>query len=213
MTFFEMDEDVFDAACKIAQRLTILEMDLYTSMSDSADDVQEQYRGLDGFMSDANQLRCLSISGRIDFDYIKHTVWPHLETLNLGDLGLDAADLKSMVQAHKDTLRDLEFRNVYLSDGEGWVDAAKEMGKYLKLRRICILPVCDELTREASGTPYLDDEVNLAVARSFMQSIPSTRVQRIDEYTFVACLEEDEEDEEEDEDEEDEEEGEQEEEE
>lgn len=188
MTFFEMDDDVFEAACKMAQRLTVLKMGLYTSISDSGDDVQEQYKGLDGFMSNAMKLRCLDIRGRIDFDDIKHIVWPHLETLSLGDLGLDAADLKSMMQAHKGTLRDLEFCNVYLSGGEGWVVAAKEMSKYLKLRRICVLGVCDELTREAGETPYLEDEDNLAVARSFLSSVPSGKVQQVGEFEFVAYV-------------------------
>ena len=189
MTFFQMDQEVFEAASNMAQRLTSLDLNLYMSTSDSEDDVQEQYEGLEGFLSDAKELRCLIIRGRIDFDYIKHIVWPHLETLDLESLGLDPADLKAMMHAHRGTLRDLEFCNVYLYGGEGWANAAKEMSKYLRLRRICVLGVCDELTRESLGQPYLDDEVNLAVARSFMQSISPTKVMQTDSYTFTACLE------------------------
>ena len=191
MTFFEMNDDIYDAACKIAQRLTSLKMNLYMSMSDSRDDVQFQYEGLEGFLSEAKELRCLTASGRIDSDYIKHTVWPHLETLNLESLSLNAADLKVMMQAYKGTLRDLEFCIVYMYGGEGWADAAKEMGKYLRLRRICILGVCDDVTRETLGDqPYLDDEANKAVARNFMQSIPRTEPDW-NEYTITACPEED----------------------
>lgn len=192
ITFFEMDEDVYDAACKMAQRLTSLKLNLHISMSDSAEDMQEQYEGLEGFLSQAKELRCLEIMGRLDFKYINHTVWPHLETLNLEHLGLNAAELKVMMQAHKGTLRDLEFCNVYMYGGEGWADAAKEMGKYLRLRRICVSGVCDDVTIETLGQPYLEDEVNLAVARSFMQSIPSTKVMQVDFLSaFIACLEED----------------------
>lgn len=191
MTFFEMDQDVYEAACKMAKRLTSLELSLYVSMSDSGDDVQFQYEGLEGFLLDAKELRCLTIRGRIEFGCINHIVWPHLETLNLESFGFDAASLKVMMQAHQGTLRDLEFCNVYLYGDEGWAHTAKELGKYLRLRRICILGVCDDVTREAlGGQPYLDDEANRAVARNFMQSIPRTEADW-DEYTITACPDDD----------------------
>ncbi|CAD6585145.1 MAG: hypothetical protein ASARMPREDX12_001915 [Alectoria sarmentosa] len=191
MTIFEMDEDVYNEACAMAQRLTSLIMNLYVSRSDSDDEWQEQYDCLDGFLSEAKDLRCLAMRGRIDIYFFKYKNWPHLETLMWGDLDLDAAGLEAITQTHKGTLRELTLRNVYMNGTEGWADAAKKMGKYLKLHRISVLGVCDEVTTEGPGAPYLEDETNLAVARSFMQSIPRTTLLDEDSYTIIACPEED----------------------
>ena len=188
MTVFEMDDGAYDAACKMARRFTSIDVKLYRSMNDSGNDMEEQYECLEGFLSRAKELRYLAISWLIDFNLIKNSIWPHLETLILGDVGLKAADLKTLTQAHKGTLCEVIFRNVYMYGGEGWARAAKEMGKYLTLRRVNILGVRDEVTKAATGYSYLDDETNLAVARSFMQSTPGAIVlnENENEYTIVA---------------------------
>lgn len=187
MTIFNMHEDVYHDACTMAQRLTSLKMELYLSRGDSEDDWQEQYDCLDGFLSQAKELRCLAMSGRIDMTVTKDKVWPHLKTLNWGNLAFGAADLKAITQAHQSTLRELTLRNVYMYGEEGWADAAKEIGKYLRLGLVRVLGVADEVTREGTGAPYLEDQTNLAVARSFMQSIPRTTLLDEFQYTIIAC--------------------------
>lgn len=182
LTIFEMDEDGHDKACTIAQRLTSLKINLYI---DWAYELQEQYEGLDAFLTKAVELRCFAWSGRIRSE--KDKVWPHLETLNWGDLDLDAAGLKAFIRAHKGTLRELTFRNVYMYGEEGWAEAAKEIGKYLRLRSVSVLGVCDNVTNERTGWPYLEDETNLAVARSFMQSIPRTILSDEHHFTIIVC--------------------------
>ena len=187
MTIFEMDDDVYNEACTIAQRLTSLKMDLHLSRWDSEKDWHEQHCYLKAFLSQAKELRCLAISGRIEAWVLVDKVWPHLETLHLGDLGLDAEVLNEILQAHKRTLRELTLRNVNMFGEEGWADAAKEMGKYLRLHRVSVLGVSDEVTREETEDPYLSDETSLAVARSFMQSIPRTTLLDEYAYTIIAC--------------------------
>ncbi|KAF6227454.1 hypothetical protein HO133_008898 [Letharia lupina] len=191
MSMFEMDQDDYEDACTMAQRLTCLKMDLYVSRSDSEDEGQEQYDCLNGFLSEATELRCLATSGRIDSSLFNGKVWPHLEILIWGDLGLEESHLKAITRAHKGTLRELTLRNVYLFGAQGWADAAKEIGKYLKLRRVSVLGVCDEVTREGTADPYLEDDINLAVARSFMQSIPRTILLDENSHTIIACPGED----------------------
>lgn len=187
MTVFEMDKDLYDKACTMAQRLTSLTASLYVSRSDSNQDWQDQYDCLQGFLSHAKELCRFGMNGRIDVHLFNNKVWPHLETLNLGDLSLGAAEIKEITQAHKGTLRELTLRNVYMSGEESWCDAAEEIGKYLRLRRVSIFDVCDEVTEEANGNPYLKDETNLAVARSFMQSVPRTTLLKGHSFTIIAC--------------------------
>lgn len=191
MTIFGMDKDLVNDACTVAKRLTYLEVNVKKSTSDSIDDVQEFYDCFNKSLTAAKEIRCLAINGRIDSKLFKKRVWPYLEKLNLGELAMDATEIKAITQTHKCTLRELKLRNVYMFGEEGWADAAKEMGKYLRLRRVSVLGVCDEVTYERTRVPYLEPEANLAVARSFMQSIPRTILLAEDEDTIIACPEED----------------------
>ena len=174
MSIFGMDQDVCDDTCRMVRRLDLLDMALYVSTSCSEIEYSEQEDRLNSTLSEAKNLRCLAICGRIDGNLLEDKVWPHLAILRLGDIFIQADALKAIVPAHKDTLRELLFRNVYLCGDEGWADVAEEVGKYLRLRKIEILGVADEVTRERTDGPYLDDKVEEAVARSFMQSIPRT---------------------------------------
>ena len=187
MAIFEMDDDVYNEACTMAQRLTSLKMDLPLSEWDPEKDWLKEYLNLEKFLSEARELRCLAISGRLEAHVLMDSDWPHLETLHLGDLALDAEELKAILHAHKRTLRELSLRNVNMFGEEGWSDAAKEMGKYLRLRRFTVLGISDEVTREETGNPYLNDETHLAVARSFMQLIPRTTLSDEYAYTIIAC--------------------------
>ncbi len=189
-TIFEMGDDLYNGACTMAQRLTSLKMDLHLFDWDLEKERLEQYHYLQVFLSEAKELRCLAISGRVQAHVLMDKYWPHLETLHLGNIALNAKELKAITHAHKRALRELTLRNLYIVGEEGWSDAAKEIGKYLRLRRVSVLDVCDEVTREETESPYLDDETNLAVARSFMQSIPRTTL--LDEYpcTIIACPQE-----------------------
>ncbi|CAF9940276.1 hypothetical protein IMSHALPRED_001819 [Imshaugia aleurites] len=189
MTIFEMDGDEYEKACTMAQRLTSLELNLYVSRNDSHDGWHEQNGGLSKFLSETKQLRSLVASGRIDPSVFNDKVWPHLETLSWSNAGLDAKCLKAITQVHKSTLRELRFCNVKLFGDQGWIDAAIEIGKYLRLRCVTVFGVCDEVTMEATGDPYLEDEINLVVARKFMQSIPNASVSATDLFTIIACPE------------------------
>lgn len=192
MIIFEMDEDAVNDACTVAKRLTHLKMSLHMPTSDSIGDIEKQYDCISKSLSAAKELRCLAMTGRLDSEFLQDMFWPHLEKLDLEDLGLDAMELKAITQTHKGTLRELTLANVNLWGEEGWVDAAREIGKYLRLHRVNFFEVCDELTRERTGVPYLEDETSLAVARSFMQSIPRTILSGTEgDRTITACPEKD----------------------
>ncbi len=114
---------------------------------------------------------------------LANKVWPHLETLHIGDFAFNAECLKEFIQSHKRTLRELTLRKVKIF-GQKWADAAKEMGGYLRLRRVSVLGVPNSMSSPETASPYLED---LAVARSFMQSIPRTTVLDEYPYTIIAC--------------------------
>ncbi|KAL9076820.1 MAG: hypothetical protein Q9161_000805 [Pseudevernia consocians] len=187
MAIFKMHGDVYHDACTMARRLTSLKMDLYMPRMPHEDDRQKRNDCFNGFLSQAKELRCLAMSGDIDPDVIKDKVWPHLETLNWVKLEIGAADIKAIIHAHKSTLRELTLSNVYMHGEEGWADAAKEMGQYLRLGLVRVLRLADEATRRITGDAYLEDEANLVVARSFMQSVPGTTLLDEFHYTIIAC--------------------------
>lgn len=143
MTIFEMHEDVYDEACAMAQRLTSLIMNLYLSRSDSENEWQEQYDCLDGFLSEAKDLRCLAMRGRIDIYFFKYKNWPHLETLMWGGSRPGRSrpgNNHSNAQRHSQ--RAHITQRLHEWHGRMAADAAKKMGKYLKLHRISVLGVC-----------------------------------------------------------------------
>ena len=184
MSIFGMDQDVCDDTCRMVRRLDLLKVHLYISESSSEIEWSEQEDRLNSTLSEAKNLRCLAISGRIEISLLMNKVWPHLEILNLGDFAIHANGLKAIIQTHKDTLREVSFRNIYIFGDEGWADVAEEVGKYLRLRKIRILGVADDVTRARNDGPYLEDNVSEAVARSFMQSIPRTT---LSDDTVIAC--------------------------
>ena len=183
-SIFGMNQDVCDDICRMVRRLELLKVHLYMPQSCSEIELSEQEDSLNSTLSEAKNLRCLAISGRIEINLLMNKVWPHLETLHLGDLAIDAGGLKAIIQAHKDTLREVSFRNIYICGDEGWTDVAEEVGKYLRLRKVRIIGVADDVTRERNDDPYLEDKVGEAVARSFMQSIP--RITLLDDMV-IAC--------------------------
>ena len=189
MSFFKMDQDICDDTCRMVRRLDLLKMGL--SMSASDFEWRERKDRLNAILSEAKNLRCLALSGGIEINLLMNKVWPRLESLNLGDIAIEADELKAIIQAYQDTLRELSFRNIYISGAEGWADVAEEVGKYLRLRKIGILGVADDVTRELNGGPYLENKVSEAVARSFMQSIPrTTLLTGENQVTIFACPEE-----------------------
>ena len=176
LSIFGMDQDVCDDICSMVRRLNLLKVHLYMSPSCSDVEWSEQEDRLNVILSEAKNLRCLAIGGRIEINLLMNKVWPHLETLILGDITMQADELKAIVQAHKDSLREASFRNIYLCGDEGWVDVAEEVGKDLRLCKIDILGVADDVTWEVNGEdPYLEGEATEAVACSFMPSVPRTQ--------------------------------------
>ena len=188
LTIFKMHGDVYHDACTMARRLTSLEMDLNVTGERGENDWQKQNDCLNNFLSQAKELRCFGISGRrIDIDVIKDKVWPHLETLNWAKFEIRAAHIKAITHAHKSTLRELTLNNVHMRDEEGWADAAKEMGQYLRLRLVRVMDLADEVTRRETRVHFLEDEAQLVVARSFMQSIPGPLLVDDSDYTTITC--------------------------
>ena len=204
-SILRMDQDISAHGCSIAQRLDLLKVDPYYYRKYPEweyDDQEYDYQEYDDqeydeekdciglFLSEAKNLRYLTMSGSIDIEAWMHRVWPRLETLILGKIMLGAYQLEAITQANKGTLREITFHNVMMFGEEGWADVGKEIGQYLRLRRISIFQVSEDL--EGDGGHYLEDEAKLAVARSFMQSTPWTTVlnDQDDRITIVACPEE-----------------------
>ena len=174
-TIFETEQDGYNDVCTLARRLTFLAMKLYTLREDDEDARRTQYNRLEGFLSQTKELRCISMTANIDVNVFKNTIWPHLETLRMEGLTLHPAQLKTIAQAHSNTLHTLILHSVILAEERVWVETAIEVGKYLRLRRIDIA----DLTGPGDGFfssffAYTEEEC-WEVARSFMQSVPQTR--------------------------------------
>lgn len=173
---FEMDEDGYNDACTLAQRLTCLAMNLCISREDDEDARQTQYNRLEGFLSQTKELRCISMKGRIDSNVFKNKMWPHLGTLRVKGLLFGPAQLKTITKTHKNTLHTLILHSVMLTGLNAWLATAIEVGKYLRLRRIDIKDLSDSAaSRLPNSFAHLEEDESLMVARNFMQSIPQTR--------------------------------------
>lgn len=193
-SIFAMNQDVWAHGCRMAQRLHFLKMDFYCFVQGNHAGVEDdgpEYR-LEPFLSEAKQLRLLAISGHMDPNLLTNNSWPHLETLILADISLWADQLRAITQTYKGTLREIKFRFVTLFGNEEFADVAKEVGIDLRLRRVCISKVSDDLIIEETREPYTTAEIDMAVARSFMQSIPRTTLSGDYDngFTIVACPEE-----------------------
>ena len=175
LTIFEMEQDGYDDVCTLARRLTCLAMSLYTSRDAAEDARQTQYNHLEGFLSQTKELRRISMTGTLDGTVFKNTMWPHLETLRMEDLTLDPAQLKTITQAHKNTLHTLILHAVTLTGQKAWLETAIEVGKYLRLRRIDIADIMGPSDVFWPQPFAYTEQETWEVARSFMQSIPQTR--------------------------------------
>ena len=158
-----------DDAYRMVRRLELLKVHLFTNEIYSAVELSEQGECLNSTLSEAKNLRCLAIGGQIDINVLKNKVWPHLETLYLGDIRIQANELKEIIQAQKDTLREVSFRNIQIAGDQGWAHVAEQVGKYLRLRKISFFRVTNDVPRHLPME--LEPEEVEAVARSFMQSI------------------------------------------
>ena len=190
-SIFAMNQDVWAHGCRMAQRLQILKMDFHSFVqgyyAGVEDDGQENRLG--AFLSEAKRLRLLAISGHMNPTFLTNNSWPHLETLILADMSLWADQLRAITQTYKGTLREITFRFVTLFGNEEFADVAKEVGIDLRLRRVCISKVGDDLVIEENRAPYTTAEIDMAVARGFMQSIPQTTLSGDYDhgFTIVAC--------------------------
>lgn len=170
-SIFAMSQDVWAHGCRMAQRLQFLKMD-FCCFCCLLHDGQENRLG--PFLSEAKQLRLLAINGHMNPNFLMNNSWPHLETLILADISLWADQLRAITQTYKGTLREIKFRFVTLFGNEEFADVAKEVGIDLRLRRVFISKVGDDLIMEETRVPHTTAEIDMAVARGFMQSIPRT---------------------------------------
>ena len=70
---------------------------------------------------------------------------------------------------HTHTLREMRLRNIYLSEPEGWTDAADELGKILRLNFIALASMADG---SIDGEPYITREKTESTICRFMQWVP-----------------------------------------
>jgi hypothetical protein len=168
---FGRTEQGVESACEMARRLTSLKLKVCNvgRLRECESDP------LARILREAKNLYQLSIVGRINLTDLGDQHWPNLGLLNLGYLNLDAKELLCLVKVHEGTLRGLTLRNIYLSGVEGWEEAGRRIGKHLKLDYLCVCSLADAVTEHATHPPYLEDEVNVTLARSLMQSIPEEK--------------------------------------
>lgn len=79
---------------------------------------------------------------------------------------------------HTQTLRELRLRNIYLSEPEGWRDAAEELGKILKLDFIALASMADGMIE---GEPYITREIAESAICRFMQWVPKGQLRMASE--------------------------------
>ena len=167
-------EQGVESACEMARRLTSLKLKffLFGWLGERQMYEEKCYDRLARILREAKNLYQLSIAGHINLTKLGDQHWPNLGLLNLGDTNLDADQLLYLVKVHEGTLRGLTLRSIYLSGVEGWEEAGRRIGKHLKLDCLCVCGLADDVTEDATHYPFVEDEVNVTLARSLTQSVP-----------------------------------------
>ena len=180
MPIFGMDQGLYDDACRMVRRLDLLKV--HTPLDNSVAERSEQEDRLNFILSEAKNLRCLKISGYgIESHLLTNRVWPHLETLSLRHIGIQADDLKVIIQAHKDTLRKVLLRDVCIFGVGGWAKIIKQVGKYLRLRKLIILGAALDVTRAMTDDAYLKHKLRKVSSYGFIPFDPTA------EYLLDRC--------------------------
>lgn len=168
--FYSLKEHV-KILCKIASRLHSIELNCSKSK------IESDLRTLTSFMitttilKEADELQSLSLI--LDqrtanwLEMLLTIYWPHLTMLDLGNGSLMSHILRTVIQAHKDTLRQLRLYNVRLGD-EYWEDLIEELGLSLQLRFISL----SKLANPMDSISCFESDRILKTARLFLQQIP-----------------------------------------
>ena len=138
------------------------------------DECFKQLGYLKGILSEAKKLRCPATNENLGIEFYSNKVWPHLEFFWRIGIDMSADDLKAITRAHRGTLRQLKLGDIRLHGEEGWADATKDIGKYLRLRRVRISGAKDYIIQRRTGVSFLKLEDQLAVGRSFVRWNPQT---------------------------------------
>lgn len=60
----------------------------------------------------------------------------------------------------------MNLRNVFLHGDEGWGKVGERIGKHLRLERLSVCSLKDQVVRETMDSPYIENHVNMVLARS-----------------------------------------------
>lgn len=100
-------------------------------------------------LDEAQQLTKLSTSIRLYEQeatrIFRSTLWPHLSTLELGNMALTLTALRGVCEQHKDTLLSLTLENIRLKPVDGgrtWQGVGRILGNILKLRSLTLASLC-----------------------------------------------------------------------
>ena len=169
MTIFQLSDAEIEKIATVPRGLTTLRLHPYLTQSDDDSEYARQRRCLGLLVREARGLRSLSSSGLIkwpvhlawsqvdesagedifiserpDFDLYLGKQWPHLTQLTLSGACMEARYLKSILWAHKESLRELSLRSIVFFGADGWDDFAMETGQILKLHFLSICRLYNE---------------------------------------------------------------------
>lgn len=113
-------------------------------------------------LAKAQKLTALSVSTYMPPPVWQRTfgahTWPGLSVLELSEMNVDLDMLKAICQRNKDTLQDLRLQNIHLACPNlnvSWQDVGRELGSFLRLRRIGLY--------DLTGSAYLRPNGDLSL--------------------------------------------------
>lgn len=172
ISIVDMCREDREKACVLAQDLTRLEIYIDANSEydpEDTDAYERRKESLAQILKVAGKLRHFSYDGRPDESIFLNLHCSELATLKLGDMGFVGKNLIRIFELHKDSLRELRLRNVFLDGQVGWKALGKQMGNFPRLHYFQVWSLGDEVTAEETEDPYLEEEVHVELARMTMQ--------------------------------------------
>ncbi|KAL8826424.1 MAG: hypothetical protein Q9191_003812 [Dirinaria sp. TL-2023a] len=158
---------------QIAPRLTCFQLNCSAAWFEPSPPRSQRIKAVENILKETKCLRELALSTSDTYEDMWSGIfckikWPHLRVLDLADGLVTAGSLRAILSAHCDTLRELRFRYLHITEGS-WADVAREAGPSLKLHMITLYYVgVGEGRQRQLGVL---DAAN--VARDFLQCFPS----------------------------------------
>ena len=159
MNIFQLSNTDAEKFCMTFRCLTTLQLHPYVTKSDNKSEYAKQQHCLKLLLQELQELRTLSssrwfleeepgvwdnesedlvLSERTDFGLFHGKVWPRLTELILREACVKAGDLRSIIRAHRRSLRDLHLESIDLLGKDGWENLGKEMGQILRLHSVSV---------------------------------------------------------------------------